>query len=306
MRHGVMAVALAATLMCWGAVDGHAQGMKGKRGMMGGAEGQGDRPAGMQGRARGGDAEGPAGVEEGPSPEVIGAFSPVQSRPELMQASGFLATGLKPIYPADVACPKVNSLFSSTTRGDGSSRSRKFYQGYHNGMDIPVPEGTPILAVADGTVVRKDVGENIAGIAMVLQHSPQDTGLPVWTYTEYKHLQEMPALPLGQRVVKGEVIGKAGVTGTTGGYYGAAGHSHLHLSAWYSEGKEYRSLRMFIPAGGYWIDPLALFRKPPLASAALRDLSDEQKKTVIAYKTGEGRIVPEGARIVWPFVCTPK
>jgi murein DD-endopeptidase MepM/ murein hydrolase activator NlpD len=306
MHFRVTAAALAGILVICGVVDGHAQGMWGRRGMMGGAEGRGERPEGMQGRAAGGDAAGPAAGEGRPSPEVIGAFSPVRSRLDMMEARGFLSTGLQPVYPADAACPQADSFFSATTRGDGSSRSRRYYQGHHNGMDIPVPEGTPILAVADGTVVRKDVGENIAGIALVLQHSPEDTGLPVWTYTEYKHLQEMPALPLGQRVVKGAVIAKAGVTGTTGGYYGAAGHSHLHLSAWYSEGNEYKSRRMFVPVGGYWMDPLALFRGPPFESAVLRNLPDEQKRTVIAYKTEDGRVVPEGSRVVWPFACAPK
>ncbi len=293
MHLGVLAAALAGVLMFCSTVDGHAQGMRGKRGMMGGAAEQREFPQ----RGEAGD---------GPSPEVASAFMPTRATLQHMEARGFLATGLQPVYPAGVACPEADSFFSATTRGDGSPRSRRFYQGHHNGMDIPVPEGTPILAVADGTVVRKETGENIAGIAMVLQHSPEDTGLPVWTYTEYKHLQKMPALPLGQRVGKGEVIARAGVTGTTGGYYGAAGHSHLHLSAWYSEGSEYRSQRMFIPVGGQWMDPLALFRKPPLDSAALRDLPAEQKKTVIAYKTGDGRIVPADARIVWPFTCAAK
>jgi len=302
----VMVTVLAGVLIFCGAVDSHAQGMKGKRGMMGGTEGQGDRPEGMQGRAKGGDAAKPAEGEGGPSPEILGAFSPTRADLEHMHTRGFFPTGLEPVYPDNLACPVVNSFFAGSSRGDGSSRSRRFYQGYHGGMDIPVPEGTSILAVADGTVVRKEVGENIGGIGMVLQHSPQDTGLPVWTYTEYKHLQELPVLKLGQRVRMGEVIAKAGVSGTTGGHYGPRGHSHLHLTAWYSKGNEYRSLRMFIPVGGFWMDPLALFRKPPFDSAALRDLPDEQKKTVIAYKTGDGRIVPEGTRVVWPLVCTLK
>lgn len=306
MRIGVIAAALAGVLIFCGAVDSDAQGMRGKRGMMGGAEAPGGRPEGMQGRAGGGEAAKPAEGEGGPGPEILGAFSPVRADLEHMHARGFFPTGLEPVYPDNLACPEVNSFFADSSRGDGSSRSRRFYLGYHGGMDIPVPEGTPILAVADGTVVRKEVGESIGGIGIVLQHSPQDTGLPVWTYTEYKHLQELPFLEPGQKVRMGEMIAKAGVSGTTGGYYGPRGHSHLHLSAWYSKSNEYRSLRMFVPVEGYWMDPLALFRKPPFDSAALRDLPREQKKTVIAYKIGDGRVVPEGTRVVWPFVCTPK
>ncbi len=247
-------------------------------------------------------AEGEAGLAR----EMIGAFVPMRSDLEHMRARGFFATGLKPLYPDGAACPTVNSFFADTTRGDGSARNRRFFQGYHGGMDIPAPEGTPIVALADGTVVSKLVGENIGGIGMVLQHSPEETGLPVWTYTEYKHLQEFPKFELGQKVRMGEVIAKAGLSGTTGGHFGPRGHSHLHVTAWYSKGHEYRSQRMFAPVEGYWMDPLALFRDPPFDSASLRDVSDAEKKTPIAYKTPDGRIVPEGSKVVWPFVCTPK
>ena len=244
--------------------------------------------------------------ESGLSPDMIGAFAPMRSDLESMRARGFLATGLKPVYPDAFACPTVNSFFADATRGDGSARNRRFYQGYHGGMDIPAPEGTPIMAVADGTVVSKAVGESIGGIGMVLQHSPEDTGLAVWTYTEYKHLQAFPKLELGQKVRMGDAIAKAGLSGTTGGHFGPRGHSHLHVTAWYSNGNDYRSQRMFAPVEGYWMDPLALFRKPPLESASLRDLPDEQKKTQIAYKTADGRIVPQGSKVVWPFACPPK
>lgn len=248
----------------------------------------------------------PAEGEGEPDRGTIGAFAPMRADLEDMRARGFFATGLKPVYPDTVACLTVNSFFADVTRGDGSARNRRYYQGHHGGIDIPAPEGTPIVAVADGVVVSKSVGENIGGIGLVLQHSPEDTGLPVWTYTEYKHLQGFPKLELGQKVRMGEVIAKAGLSGTTGGHFGPGGHSHLHLSAWYGKTNNYRSQRMFAPIDGYWMDPLALYRKPPFDSAALRDLPDEQKKTPIAYKTADGRIVPEGSRVVWPFVCTHK
>jgi hypothetical protein len=41
-----------------------------------------------------------------------------------------------------------------------------------------------------------------------LQHAPEDTGLGVWTYTEYKHIQELPPLTIGQRVAMGEPIAR--------------------------------------------------------------------------------------------------
>jgi len=227
----------------------------GRRGGGGGMKGR--FGGGMQ--KRGGGGPGGSGGQR-PSPEVIGAFSPVRSNLDHMRGKGFIATGLKAVYPVDLKCLVMNSPFGSDTRGDGSFRSDKFYGGYHGGMDIPAPEGTPIFAVADGRVIHKKEGRGIGGIGIFLQHSPEDTGLSAWTYTEYKHLREKPDIEIGQRVKMGEVIARAGTTGTTGGYYGPFGYSHLHLSAFFSPSSEYKSKRIFIPVKGEWLDPLALYK----------------------------------------------
>jgi murein DD-endopeptidase MepM/ murein hydrolase activator NlpD len=289
----IVTVCLAACgLLLVAGVDGLAQGIRdGRRGGM---------TEQMPGRVPEEPSEGKAG------PEVIGAFSPLKADIGHMRARGFLATGLKPIYPAEATCWPANSFFGETTRGDGSPRSRKFYLGYHGGLDIPVPEGTPILAVADGTVVHMKEGANIGGIGLILQHSPEDTGLPVWIYTEYKHLKEMPALVLGQRVRMGEAIALAGLSGTTGGYYGPGGHSHLHLSAWFAPVREFRDAIMFIPADGQWMDPLALFRGPPLESKEIAGLPEAAKKVLIPYVPGGGSPIPAGTKVVWPFACMPR
>jgi len=257
--------------------------------------------------------EGKSGGETAPpaaadlDPETIGAFFPQRAEIEAMRRRGFVATGLRPIYPADAKCPEANSFFADTTRGDGSTRSSRFYVGYHGGLDIPAPEGTPILAIADGTVVHAGEGGGIGGIGIVLRHAPEDTGLAVWVYTEYKHLREPPNLDLGRRVKMGEVIAYSGKTGTVGTRaYGAAGHPHLHLTAWYAAGDQYRSGRMLIPLGGQWMDPLALFRGPPLAGAEIAALADAAKKTPLPHKRTDGRVVPERTRVVWPFACETK
>lgn len=174
-------------------------------------------------------------------------------------------------------------------------------------MDIPAPEGTPVLAAASGVVVHASEGLNIGGIGLILQHAPEDTGLPVWTYTEYKHLRELPAdLPVGTRVARGQKIGEAGVSGTTGGYYGEEGHSHLHFAAYWSKKPEYRSGMVFIPADGQWMDALALYRTPPLDSASLAALPAAARRTPIAYQRPDGSTVPPGSRIIWPFACAPR
>lgn len=118
-----------------------------------------------------------------------------------MRARGLLPTGLDIVYPADAECPVSNSPFAASRRGDGSQRSPRFYRGRHSGMDIPVPEGTSILAIADGAVIALSEGENIGGLELILMHAPEDTGLGVWTWTVvYKHLRELPPLQVGRRV----------------------------------------------------------------------------------------------------------
>jgi murein DD-endopeptidase MepM/ murein hydrolase activator NlpD len=240
------------------------------------------------------------------SPEIVGAFSPIRAELKHMRSRGFVPTGLSPVYPKDANCPQVSSPFASETRGDGSRRATQFFHGYHGGMDIPVPEGTPILAIADGTVVHKADGPNIGGIGLILQHAPEDTGLPIWIYTEYKHLKEMPALAVGQRVRMGDTIALAGKTGTVGGYYGEAGHSHLHLTAFYSDNSDYRAQRLFVPIDGHWMDPLALYKRPPHNSHALRNLPDDAKKVRIPYVATTGKRVPEETKVIWPFACAPR
>jgi len=274
--------------------------LAGPGGMLGGMGGGGGKKGGKRPVVQ---AELPPDVD----PEVAGAFMPTRADLESMHARGFLPTGLVPVYPEDAQCLRADSMFATDKRGDGSPRSPRYFQGFHSGTDIPAPEGTPILAAAAGTVVHTSEGLNIGGIGLILQHAPEDTGLPVWTYTEYKHLRELPAdLPVGTRVERGQKIGEAGVSGTTGGYYGEEGHSHLHFAAYWSEGPEYGGRMAFIPKGGQWMDALALYRTPPLDSASLAALPDDAKRTAIPYQRPDGTVVPEGSKVVWPFACAPR
>jgi murein DD-endopeptidase MepM/ murein hydrolase activator NlpD len=261
------------------------------------------QPRGTGGLSEPAEIEDDAGLLAGLDPETIGAFFPQRADLDAMRARGFVRTGLEPAYPAHARCPVIDSLFGVDTRGDGSLRQKMFFRGYHGGADIPVPEGTPVLAVADGTVVHKRVGAGIGGIELVLQHAPEDTGFPVWTYTEYKHLMRLPELEVGRRVRRGEAVALSGKTGTIGRHYGPGGHAHLHLTAFFSGESGYRAGAAFVPAGGQWLDPLALFRAPPATSQALAALPAAEKAVPIAYMTADGEVVPTGARVIWPLAC---
>ncbi|OOZ38991.1 hypothetical protein BOW53_13395 [Solemya pervernicosa gill symbiont] len=244
--------------------------------------------------------------EGGKKMEINHPFSPMGSSYSQIKAGGLVETGLKPIYPANADCPDIDSPFAATTRGDGSRRSQRFFHGHHSGSDIPIPEGTPILAVAAGTVVEVSEGANIGGLALILQHSPEQTGLPLWSYSQYKHLQQLPDYKVGDRLNMGDTVGNTGTTGTTGGYYGASGHSHLHLALFTSPNDRYEKRRSFIPDQGKWLDLMALYRGEPFDSRALADLPRGEKKVTIPYRLTTGETVPVETKVIWPYACKPR
>lgn len=301
MRAGIFPLLLALVVIT--TASAHAQGRR--HGFGSGGDGRGF--GGGSGGAPPSGATGQSAM--GSSSMGLGdwarAFMPRRADEAVMEARGFIETGLRPAYPDGVKCPTADSFLGDPSRGDGSHRNSDFFAGRHGGMDIPAPKGTPVIAAADGTVVNKHVGDNIGGIGIILQHAPADTGLPVWTYTEYKHLDRIPDIPLGTRVKMGEVIGETGTTGTEGGHYGSEGHAHVHMTAWYSSSNRYIGRRVFIPRDGYWLDPLAFFRGPPLESRALAALPSDQKKVRIPYKMPDGQVHPANTRTVWPLTCHP-
>ena len=126
-------------------------------------------------------------------------------------------------------CHAVCSAFGAHTRCDGSTRSRRY--PLHHGIDIATPEGTPLLAVADGIIVTSHTGPSIGGIMLVVQHLPAAAKAESYVYAVYKHLQSRSPLSPGTKVSKGQRIATSGKTGTMGGYFGSAGFPHLHFEA---------------------------------------------------------------------------
>jgi murein DD-endopeptidase MepM/ murein hydrolase activator NlpD len=97
----------------------------------------------------------------------------------------------------------------------------------HHGVEFTNPQGTPVLAAADGTVVYAGndsvqvFGEypGFYGNLVLLTHALPGFSTPV--YTLYAHLSSI-AVQTGQEVSRGETLGKVGLTGTADG-------AHLHF-----------------------------------------------------------------------------
>lgn len=85
---------------------------------------------------------------------------------------------------------------------------------FHDGVDIPAPRGTPVLAAQDGSVIQVMTSSSGYGNLIRLQHAG---GLESF----YGHLTDM-GVRTGQHVHRGEVIGWVGNTGKSTG-------PHLHL-----------------------------------------------------------------------------
>lgn len=224
-----------------------------------------------------------------------------ESSVEELRARGLVPTGLRPTFPKDVRCTPVASYFADRTRYDGSTRNPKANFGYHGGIDLSLDMGTPIVAIADGTVIRLREGRLLVGIELFLRHAPEDTGLGVWTFSKYKHFMKMPELAVGQRVRAGETVGYSGNTGTVGGYYGSRGYPHLHLSVYMNATGSYSVETNNISIhDGQHVDPLAFYLRRTLVSSEAAALPQSGKSIPIPFQTTVGGKHPGNSPVVWP------
>ncbi len=90
---------------------------------------------------------------------------------------------------------------------------------YHEGLDIAFPTGTKVLACEAGTVTVAGWNGGL-GKCIIIQHEDS-------IQTVYGHLSEIN-VRTGQKVVRGQVIGKVGNTGNSTG-------PHLHIGIKYGD-----------------------------------------------------------------------
>ena len=104
--------------------------------------------------------------------------------------------------------PIVNGKITTAYKKKGKMWSK----GYHTGIDMAVPVGTEVVAVADGKIEPANWGKSY-GIQAVQK---VEGG---WVI--YAHLSKLDVKP-GDKVVKGQKIGLSGNTGNSSG-------PHLHF-----------------------------------------------------------------------------
>jgi murein DD-endopeptidase MepM/ murein hydrolase activator NlpD len=148
-----------------------------------------------------------------PSPEIPSETPPPQADQAAAQPSplaGSYVGTLKLIIP--VVGVRSDQLLD--TFADARSEGR-----VHDAIDIPAPAGTPVVAVADGEIIKLFQSER--GGTTIYQLSP-DRKLVFY----YAHLQRYAdGIAPGKFVKQGEVIAYVGDTGNAG-----TGNFHLHFS----------------------------------------------------------------------------
>jgi murein DD-endopeptidase MepM/ murein hydrolase activator NlpD len=120
------------------------------------------------------------------------------------------------------------------------------YVSAHNGVDYGTPTGTPVWAVADGTV-SKAGWDNGGGNRICVKHAMSFE-------TCYLHLSKIN-VKAGQRVAQKAVLGESGNTGLSTG-------PHLHFG---------------MMRGGKWVNPLSqnFPRADPLPRALVEDFKEK-------------------------------
>ncbi|MBI1761964.1 MAG: M23 family metallopeptidase [Acidobacteria bacterium] len=152
-----------------------------------------------------------------PRPEVLTTATPRAATPSV-SATPFptvaaqLPPGLKLIIPvAGIRSAQLRDTFSEA-RSEGRE---------HNAIDIMAPAGAPVLAAADGKLVKLFNSER-GGLTLYQLSNDQR----VVFY--YAHLQRYAeGLTVGQALRQGDTIAYVGDTGNAG-----AGNYHLHFAVW--------------------------------------------------------------------------
>ncbi len=105
---------------------------------------------------------------------------------------------------------------------DGTQNS-----GSHPGVDIKTPIGTPVRSIANGIVHKAEFSQYGSGNYVTIAHpgmpDPENPSQTTTLFSSYAHLSSF-SVKEGDRVTKGDIIGKTGNSGMT-----TAPHLHFQI-----------------------------------------------------------------------------
>jgi murein DD-endopeptidase MepM/ murein hydrolase activator NlpD len=98
-------------------------------------------------------------------------------------------------------------------------------KSFHQGIDVPAANGTPIYPILDGKVIQNsDVGDGY-GACVVIEHKVKGKIY----HTRYAHMRQDKSAPINvsinEYVVQNKMLGKVGNTGIGGAF-----HLHFEVS----------------------------------------------------------------------------
>lgn len=131
---------------------------------------------------------------------VIATTESSTSASTAVSESGFILPLKEYRFTQDYGCSNLGFYTYDSTWGCA----------VHDGLDLAVEAGTPIYAVADGTVVVSGWCNCGLGYYVEIDHG---NGL----HSVYGHQLEQPMVSVGQKVSQGDQIGKVGSTGLSTG-----------------------------------------------------------------------------------------
>ena len=172
------------------------------------------------------------------------------SRLEVFERQAVLENARPSLPIAGAGLPRSADYLPGAARAYRKGVSQGFvFTGSDSGVNVPF--GTPVLAAADGEIVKLDASFKEASVPEFLKlltevkngASDNDLerlrGRQVWlkhsngTVTRYGHLSKIaPRLSFANPVKRGDVIGYVGNSGTLEGVRGTQGNARLLFEVW--------------------------------------------------------------------------
>lgn len=173
-----------------------------------------------------------ASVLEAPSAPFNGTVMPIKKIPNWTKTGGQNTKKYSEYASGDLtAMPKYSISQLQSSKTDAATTNAKITYsvvymgnytldhtenvGSHLAVDIRIPIGTPVYAIANGIVEKADSGNGGFGKHIVIQHPniPTDYGTDT-LYSGYAHLSEV-SVNVGDVITKDQIIGKSGNSGTS-------------------------------------------------------------------------------------------